>query len=101
MIEFYPQIKQFHIFIALLSVVSPSLKQIAALEAPVQVLAWAVPAAFVWVALEAGLSEEFLFRAVLQTRLAAVLRSEFLCSITSRDRAACRGGSCPNLLAHV
>lgn len=64
------------IFIALLSVVSPSLKQIAALEAPVQILAWAVPAAFVWVALEAGLSEEFLFRAVLQTRLSAVLRSE-------------------------
>lgn len=64
------------IFIALLSVVSPSLKQIAALEAPLQVLAWAVPAAFVWTALEAGLSEEFLFRAVLQTRLAAVLRSE-------------------------
>jgi membrane protease YdiL (CAAX protease family) len=31
---------------------------------------------FIWIALEAGLAEEFLFRAVLQTRLAAVLRSE-------------------------
>lgn len=64
------------IFLALLSVVSPSLKQIGDLHAPVQVLAWAAPAAFVWIALEAGLAEEFLFRAVLQTRLAAVLRCE-------------------------
>ena len=33
--------------------------------------------AFVWMALEAGLTEEFLFRAVLQTRLAALLKSEW------------------------
>ncbi|MDO8800947.1 CPBP family intramembrane glutamic endopeptidase [Phenylobacterium sp.] len=64
------------IFLALLSVVSPSLQQIADLQPGLQVLAWAAPAAFVWIALEAGLAEEFLFRAVLQTRLAAVLRSE-------------------------
>lgn len=64
------------LFIALLSVVSPSLKQISDLHPPLAVLAWAAPAAFVWIALEAGLCEEFLFRAVLQTRLAAVLRSE-------------------------
>jgi len=31
---------------------------------------------FAWLAIEAGLCEEFLFRAVLQTRLAAVFRSE-------------------------
>ncbi len=64
------------IILALLSVVSPSLNQIAALHASAGTLAWAAPAAFAWLALEAGLCEEFLFRAVLQTRLAAVLRSE-------------------------
>jgi membrane protease YdiL (CAAX protease family) len=35
----------------------------------------AAPASFVWVALEAGLNEEFLYRAVLQTRLGALLKS--------------------------
>jgi uncharacterized protein len=64
------------IILALLSVVSPALKQIASLHASGVTLAWAAPAAFVWMALEAGLCEEFLFRAVLQTRLAAVLKSD-------------------------
>lgn len=64
------------ILIGLLCVVSPSLKNIAATGASPVTLAWAVPFAFVWIALEAGLSEEFLYRAVLQTRLAAVLKSE-------------------------
>lgn len=64
------------ILTALLAVVSPSLKQIADLHPSLMTLAWAAPLSFIWVALEAGLSEEFLFRAVLQTRLAAVLRSE-------------------------
>lgn len=64
------------ILTGLLAVVSPSLKQIADLNPSLATLAWAAPLSFVWIALEAGLSEEFLFRAVLQTRLAAVLRSE-------------------------
>lgn len=64
------------ILTALLAVVSPSLKQIAELNPGLATLAWAAPLSFAWIALEAGLSEEFLFRAVLQTRLAAVLRSE-------------------------
>ena len=64
------------VILGLLSVVSPTLKQIAALHASITTLAWAAPAAFLWMALEAGLCEEFLFRAVLQTRLAVVLRSE-------------------------
>lgn len=64
------------IVLGLLSVVSPALKQIAGLHASAATLAWAAPAAFVWMALEAGLCEEFLFRAVLQTRLAAVLKTE-------------------------
>jgi membrane protease YdiL (CAAX protease family) len=64
------------LILALLSVVSPSLKQIAGLHASAATLAWAAPATFVWLALEAGLCEEFLFRAVLQSRLAAVLKTE-------------------------
>jgi membrane protease YdiL (CAAX protease family) len=64
------------IILALMCVVSPALSEIAALHASAATLAWAAPAAFVWLALEAGLCEEFLFRAVLQTRLAAVLKSE-------------------------
>jgi membrane protease YdiL (CAAX protease family) len=64
------------IILALMCVVSPSLSEIAALHASATTLAWAAPAAFIWLALEAGLCEEFLFRAVLQTRLAAALKSE-------------------------
>ncbi|HSZ09470.1 MAG TPA: CPBP family intramembrane glutamic endopeptidase [Steroidobacteraceae bacterium] len=64
------------IILALMCVVSPALSEIAALHASRATLAWAAPATFVWLALEAGLCEEFLFRAVLQTRLAAVLRNE-------------------------
>jgi uncharacterized protein len=64
------------IILALMCVVSPALSEIATLHASAATLAWAVPAAFIWLALEAGLCEEFLFRAVLQTRLAAVLKSE-------------------------
>jgi membrane protease YdiL (CAAX protease family) len=64
------------IILALMCVVSPALSEIAALHASAATLAWAAPAAFVWLALEAGLCEEFLFRAVLQTRLAAVLKTE-------------------------
>lgn len=39
-------------------------------------LAWAVPACFLLASLEAGLCEEVLFRVFLQTRLAALLKSE-------------------------
>ncbi len=63
------------VFLALLSLISPSLAQIRALHPSAALLAWAAPASFVWIALEAGLNEEFLYRAVLQTRLAALFRS--------------------------
>jgi membrane protease YdiL (CAAX protease family) len=46
------------------------------LALPASTLIWAAPAAFIFLSVSLGLSEEFLFRAVLQTRLAAVLRSE-------------------------
>jgi len=62
--------------LGLLAVVSPSLHELQDLKPQLSTLAWAMPAAFVWMALEAGLTEEFLFRAVLQTRLTALLKSE-------------------------
>ncbi len=64
------------IILALMCVVSPALDEIKALHASIATLLWAAPATFIWLALEAGLCEEFLFRAVLQTRLAAVLKTE-------------------------
>ncbi len=39
-------------------------------------LAVGIPLAFVWLLLEVGLVEEFFFRALLQTRIAALVRSE-------------------------
>lgn len=71
------------IILALLCVVSPALSEIAALHASAATLAWAAPAAFIWLAIEAGLCEEFLFRAVLQTRLAAALKTEAGAVVTS------------------
>jgi membrane protease YdiL (CAAX protease family) len=43
---------------------------------PASTLAIGFPVAFVWLALEAGVVEEFFFRVLLQSRLAAALRSE-------------------------
>jgi membrane protease YdiL (CAAX protease family) len=63
------------VLIGLLAVVSPSLTNIAELDPTPAVLLWGVTGAFIWNALEAGLCEEFLFRAVLQTRLAAWFKS--------------------------
>src|ERR1700743_1872524 len=64
------------VILGLLCVVSPALSEIEALHASAATLAWAAPATFLWLAVEAGLCEEFLFRAVLQTRLTAVLKTE-------------------------
>ena len=63
------------ILIGLLSVVSPSLGQIAALKLSLPALVAGAAGAFLWIAVEAGLGEEFLFRAALQSRFAAVLKS--------------------------
>lgn len=60
---------------ALLAVVSPSLKQISAAGiATGAAVAW-VLASWAWNSVEAGLCEEFLFRACLQSRLELWLRS--------------------------
>lgn len=60
---------------SLLAVVSPSLEQIGALGlAPAAALLW-VLLSWAWMSVEAGLCEEFLFRACLQSRLTAWLQS--------------------------
>jgi len=60
---------------ALLAVVSPSLKQIGALGlTPAGALLW-VLASWAWLSLVAGFSEEFFFRACIQSRLTAWLQS--------------------------
>jgi membrane protease YdiL (CAAX protease family) len=51
-------------------------KTIAALPQPAWAIALAAPLALAWMCLEAGLTEEFLFRVAFQTRAAAWLRSE-------------------------
>ena len=59
----------------LLALVSPSLEQIGALNLdPVTALFW-VLVSWTWLSIEAGLCEEFLFRACLQSRLTAWMRS--------------------------
>ena len=60
---------------ALLALVSPALKQIGELGvAPAAAIGWAL-ASWAWLSVEAGLCEEFLFRACLQSRLSAWLQS--------------------------
>lgn len=63
------------IILGLLAVISPSLRNIEATGATPALLAWVAPVSFVWIAIEAGLNEEFLFRGVLQTRLMAWFKS--------------------------
>jgi membrane protease YdiL (CAAX protease family) len=59
----------------LLALVSPALKQLGALHLALPVtIAW-VLGSWAWLSLEAGFCEEFLFRACLQSRLTAWLRS--------------------------
>ncbi len=63
------------LLIGLLALVSPSLTQISALHlSPVPAILWFL-LAWTWIAIEAGLCEEYLFRALLQTRLGAWLKS--------------------------
>lgn len=62
-------------FLGLLCVISPSLSAIQSLQPTPATLAWVAPVSFAWIAIEAGLNEEFLFRAVLQTRLSALFQS--------------------------
>lgn len=63
------------IILALLCVISPSLQEIAATQTPLSTLLWVAPLSYVWITIEAGLCEEVLYRAVLQTRLTAFFKS--------------------------
>jgi membrane protease YdiL (CAAX protease family) len=63
---------------ALLSVVSPALAEIGALHLPGLGAVLAIAGAWLWVSLEAGLCEEYLFRAGLQSRLSAWLQSPMM-----------------------
>lgn len=63
------------IILGLVCFITPSLTNIAAIPPTVELMAWALPLSFVWIALEAGLTEEFLFRGILQTRLSAFFSS--------------------------
>jgi membrane protease YdiL (CAAX protease family) len=64
------------LLLGLQAVAGRGLSALATLGAPAWELAiWIVPA-FLWLVIETGLCEEFLFRVLLQTRLAAWLRSE-------------------------
>jgi membrane protease YdiL (CAAX protease family) len=62
--------------LAFQAVFGRGLKTLAALHPSPATLAWAIPACFLWLCLDVGVTEEGLFRAVLQTRLAGALRSE-------------------------
>lgn len=63
------------ILLGLLCVVSPSLQDIAATQTPLTTLLWIAPISYIWITIEAGLCEEVLYRAVLQTRLMAFFKS--------------------------
>lgn len=63
------------LFSGLMALVSPALEQIGGLGLPLAGAIGAVLFSWAWLSLEAGLCEEFLFRAALQTRLTAWLKS--------------------------
>ena len=63
------------VILALVCVITPSLKQISSIPPAFETMIWAVPLGYIWITLEAGACEEFLFRAVLQTRLTAWFNS--------------------------
>jgi membrane protease YdiL (CAAX protease family) len=58
------------------AVLGGGLSRIRAEEISGWTLMWGVPFAYLWLALEAGLVEEFFFRVLVQSRVAAWLRSE-------------------------
>ncbi len=58
-------------------VLGQGLQHIARAGLPAGVLLLAVPLCYAWLVVEVGVVEEFFFRALLQTRLAAALRSEW------------------------
>lgn len=73
---FWPTLSVFVLVsFGLLGVVTPALEQIARLHLSGIATILAIAGAWVWVSIEAGLCEEYLFRAILQSRLSAWLKS--------------------------
>ena len=73
---FWPALAIFSLVsFGLLGVVRPALGQIAGLHLNGVAIPFAIAGAWAWVSLEAGLCEEYLFRAILQSRLSAWLKS--------------------------
>lgn len=64
------------LMLAFQSIFGRGLRDISAAHLPASTLLYGVPLTFVWIALEAGVVEEFFFRVLLQQRLSAVLKSE-------------------------
>lgn len=63
------------IILGLVCVITPSLKQISGIPPTFNIMIWAMPLGYLWMTMEAGVTEEFLFRAVAQTRFTAWLNS--------------------------
>jgi membrane protease YdiL (CAAX protease family) len=68
-------------FILVIALVTPSLELLRGVQPSLGQLLWGTAATIVWVAVTAGLTEEVMFRAVLQTRLAAVLSTTAACVV--------------------
>lgn len=64
------------LFLAFQAVAGRGLRDIQAAHVPSNILIVGMPIAFLWLTLEAGVVEEFFFRVLLQSRLAALLKSE-------------------------
>ncbi len=64
------------IFLGFQAALGSGLRDIAQAHLPAVKLVIGIPVVFVWLALEAGVVEEFFFRVLLQARLSAVLRSD-------------------------
>jgi membrane protease YdiL (CAAX protease family) len=71
------------LMLALLAVVSPSLKEIGAFNLGAAAATLWVFGSWAWISVEAGLCEEFFFRACLQSRLAAWMKSPALAIVVT------------------
>jgi membrane protease YdiL (CAAX protease family) len=64
------------LLLAFQALLGRGLRDIASAHPPPSLLWYGLPLTFLWLALEAGVVEEFFFRVLLQTRIFAVLESE-------------------------
>lgn len=96
-------------FLAFQAVFGRGLTNLRELAPSAATLAWAVPLCFVWQTLEAGLCEEFLFRRVLQQRIAdatgstsaAVLWASLLFGLAHAPGLYLRGASAMEGVEHA